>query len=64
MNIFSNLVPTKVLTFDDRAFPWMTEYIKSKTHWRDCIYNHYINSSRNHKDFDILKQAISEACMC
>ena len=38
----------------------MTEYIKSKTHWKKCIYNKYVNSSRNHADYDILQQAISE----
>ena len=40
--------------------PWMTEYIKSKIHWKNCIYNQYVNSSRNHADYDILQQAVSE----
>ena len=60
LNIFSNFVPNKILTFDDRDPPWMTEYIKSKIHWKNCIYNQYVNSLRNHVDYDILQQAISE----
>ena len=47
------VVPNKILTFDDIDPPWMTEYIKSKIHWKNCIYNQYI-------DYDILQQAISE----
>ena len=38
----------------------MTEYIKSKIHWKICIYNQYLNSSMNNIDYDILQQAISE----
>ena len=60
LNIFSNFVPNKILTFDDRDPPWMTEYIKSKIHWNNCIYNQYTNSARNHADYDILQQVISE----
>ena len=60
MSIFSNFGPNKILTFDDRNPLWMTEYIKSKIHWKNCIYNQYMNSSRNHADDDILQQAISE----
>ena len=39
LDIFSNFVPNEIFTFDDREPPWMTEYIKSKIHWKDCIYN-------------------------
>ena len=28
LNIFSNFAPNKILTFDHRDPPWMTEYIK------------------------------------
>ena len=42
------------------GIPWMTEYIKSKIHWKKFIYKQYVNSSRNHADYDILQQVISE----
>ena len=38
----------------------MTEYTKSNVHWKNCIYNRYVNRSRNHADYKILQQAISE----
>ena len=44
----------KILTFDDRDPPWMAEYIKSKIHWKNRIYNEYQNGSRNHVDYVIL----------
>ena len=30
MNIFSNYIPNKFITVDDRDPPWMNEYIKRK----------------------------------
>ena len=53
LSIFSNFVPNKILTFEERGAAWMTEYIKSKIHWKTCIYNQYV-------DYDILQQAISK----
>ena len=30
MNIFSNYIPSKYITVDDKDFPWMTGAIKNK----------------------------------
>ena len=30
MNIFSNYIPNKFITTDDKEHPWMNEYIKRK----------------------------------
>ena len=30
MNIFSNYIPSKYITADDKDFPWMTGAIKNK----------------------------------
>ena len=30
MNIFSNYIPNKLITVDDKDPPWMNEYIKKK----------------------------------
>ena len=30
INVFSNFVPNKIVTFDDGDPPWMTEYIKTR----------------------------------
>ena len=38
----------------------MNEVTKSKIRWKNCNYNQYMNSTRNHANYDILQQAISE----
>ena len=59
-NVFSNFVPNKILTFDDRDPPWMNELIKSKIQWKNGIYKNYQNSSKSFADLEILQNAISE----
>ena len=55
-----NLYLTKVITVDDRDPPWMTDFIKSKTEWRNNIYKTFQNSSKNLAEYNILQEAISE----
>ena len=38
MNIFSNFVPNKQVTFGDSNPPWMNEFIKNKIKWKHQIY--------------------------
>ena len=38
---FSNFPPNKVVFFDDRDPPWMTEFIKLKIQQRNSIYKNY-----------------------
>ena len=35
MNVFSNFIPNKLVTFNDKDPPWMTEYLKKKIKWRN-----------------------------
>ena len=37
MYIFSNFVPNKVITIDDRDPPWMTDTIKFKIQWQNSV---------------------------
>ena len=60
LNIFTNVVANNIFSFEDRDPPWTSEYIKSKFSWKNFIYNQYVNSSRNHADYEILQQAVSE----
>ena len=30
MNVFSNFMPKKIVTFNDKDPPWMSEYLKNK----------------------------------
>ena len=38
MNVFSNFIPNKLVTFNDKDPPWMSEYLKKKIKWRNKIY--------------------------
>ena len=38
INIFSNYIPHKYVTIDDRDPPWMTEIIKNKIKAKSSIY--------------------------
>ena len=35
INVFLNFVSNKIVTFDDRDPPWMTEFIETKIQRRD-----------------------------
>ena len=42
MNIFSNFIPNKYITFDDRDPPWMNDFVKTKIKFKNQLYNTYI----------------------
>ena len=35
MNVFSNFIPTKLVTFNDKDPPWMSECLKNKIKCRN-----------------------------
>ena len=42
MNIFSNFIPNKCITFNARDPPWMNDFIKTKIKFKNQLYNTYI----------------------
>ena len=42
INIFSNFIPNKLVTFDDKDPPWMTEKLKEKIKWKHKVYRDYL----------------------
>ena len=46
MNIFSNFVPNKFVTLNDRDPSWMTSNIKDKINYRNSIYRKYLKKGR------------------
>ena len=40
MNMFSNFTPNKLVTFDDRNPPWMTDFVKVKLNRRTSFITH------------------------
>ena len=61
LNVFANYVPSKIVTFNDKDPPWMTQYLKSQINWRNNVYQEY-QRKRNHSanDFIFLENVISE----
>ena len=53
-NIFSNFIPSKYITFDDRDPPWMTDFVKTKTKFKIQLYNTYIKNHYKNNDYNML----------
>ena len=57
-NVFSNYTPNKVVTFDDRDPPWMTEFIKFKIQQRNSTYKNYHQKNSKSLDYEIMQSEI------
>ena len=60
LNVFSNYVPNKYITIDDKDPVWMNETIKLKIKAKDNIYKKYIQNGRFESDFVLLEILIIE----
>ena len=60
MNAFSNFIPNKLVTFNDKDLPWMSEYLKNKTKWCNKIYAEYLNKNNESVDYITLQNVIAE----
>ena len=58
MNIFSNFVPNKFMTFNDKDTPWMTSSIKDKINYRSNIYRKYLKKDKQQVDYIKLQNRI------
>ena len=60
MNIFSNFVPNKYVTFNDKDAPWMRNYLKHKIHCRNSLYLKYLKHGNRNCDYIELQRWIKE----
>ena len=60
LNFFSNYVPNKHITIDDKDPAWINETIKLKIKAKDNTYKKYIQNGRFESDFVLLKTLITE----
>ena len=60
MNIFSNFIPNKLVTFNDKDPPWMTPNLRNKINWKNGIYKEYIKNGKTNYHYLQLQNAISE----
>ena len=61
LNVFSNYVPNKIVTLNDKDPPWITQYLKSQINWCKNVYQEY-HRKGNHgaNDFIFLENVMSE----
>ena len=57
MNVFSNFIPNKLVTFNDKDPPWMSEYLKNKIQWRNA---EYLNENNESIEYTTLQNVIGE----
>ena len=60
INIFSNFIPNKLVTFDHRDSSWMTEHLKEKTKWPNNICKEYLKNSKRKSDYLRVQSTISD----
>ena len=60
MNIISNFIPNKLVTFNDKDPPWMTPNLRNKINWKNGIYKEYIKNGKTNYHYLQLQNAISE----
>ena len=60
MNVFSNFIPNKLVTFNDKDPPWMTPNLRNKINWKNGIYKEYIKNGKTNCHYLQLQNAISE----
>ena len=60
LNVFTNCVPNKVVTCDDRDPTWINDNIKSKIKWKNSTYKNYKRNGEKTEDYLLLIKAVSE----
>ena len=60
INIFSNFIPNKLVTFDDKDPPWMTEKLKEKIKWKHKVSRDYFKNGKIEANYMYVHHAITE----
>ena len=55
MNIFSNFIPNKTVTFNDQDPPWSGDKIKPRTELKNMVNKEYIKNGRSEDLYYLLQ---------
>ena len=55
-NAFTNFVPNKVITCDDRDAPWINDNIKNKIKWKNSMYKNYKRNGIKTEDYELFEK--------
>ena len=59
-NAFTNFVPNKFITCDNRDPPWINDNIKNKIKWKNSMYKKNKRNDKKTEDNELLTKAVSE----
>ena len=59
-NIYSNYIPNKTVSCDDKDPPWMTSGIRTAIEMKSNAYKEYIRSGMRHNDYVRLENLTTE----
>ena len=60
MNTFSNFIPNRYVTFNNKYPPWMTNYLKPKIHCKNNLCLKYLKHGKRNCDYIELQRSIEE----
>ena len=60
INIFSNFIPNKHVSFVDKDPPWTKEKLKEKIKWKRKVYRDYIKNDKTEADYIYVQHVITE----
>ena len=60
MNIFSNFIPNKIVTFSDQDSLWFGEKINAEIELKNRVYKEYIKNGRPEDLYYLLQSLTSE----
>ena len=61
INVFSNYIPNKWITIDDKDPPWMNDEIRNKMNYRNNFYQQLKKYRLNLTNFDVMNELTSES---
>ena len=56
LNVFTNFVPNKVITNDDRDQPWINDNKKIKIRWKNSMYKNYERNGKKNWGLRVIDQ--------
>ena len=60
INIFSNFIPNKLVSFVDKDPPWTKEKLKEKIKWKHKVYRDYLKNGKTEADYIHAQHVITE----
>ena len=60
MNVSSDFIPNKLVTFNDKDPLWMTSNLRDKMNWKNSVYKDYLKNGKTNYHYIKLQYAILE----